>query len=69
MNAALGLGIWGLATLVLLVSAGVSLWRHGRDRTTLSPWLSALPGDGSGDAGRNLSSTPRLARDTRPRVR
>ena len=69
MNAALGVGIWGLATMLLLVSAGVSLWRHGRDRTTLATWLSALPADGSGDADRELSTTPRLARDLRSRVR
>ena len=68
MNAALGLGIWGLATLVLLVSAGVSLWRRGQDRTTVATWLSAVPADGSADAGRDLATTPGLARDSRPRV-
>ena len=68
MNAALGVGIWGLATMVLLVSAGLSLWRRGRDRTTLATWLSGVPTAGSADAGRDLA-TPRLARDSRPRVR
>ena len=55
--------------MVLIVSAGVSLWRHGHDRTTLATWLSALPADGAGEADRELSSTPRLARDPRPQVR
>jgi len=68
VNAALGVGIWGLATLVLLVAAGASLWRHSRDRATLADWLAAAAPDRSAEVRQAPTTSPGPARDTGCRV-